>query len=158
MRAKLLEIKRELQRRMHQPIPEPGKWLKQVVAGYFLYFAVPTNIRALKVFRYEVIRRWRQALRRRSRKARMIWTRMTWTRIAMLADCFPGRVSFILGPTSDSPSPTRGRSRMRESCTSGSVRGARSNPRPYRDRRARRSRDRRRANHLRRPVGTAYCS
>ena len=116
MRAKLLEIKRELQRRMHQPIPEPGKWLKQVVAGYFLYFAVPTNIRALKVFGDEVIRRRRQALRRRSQKARMTWTRpmtwtrmtwtrMTWTRIAMLADCFPGRVSFILGPTSNSPSP-----------------------------------------------------
>src|ERR1700693_4471017 len=30
---------------------------------------------------------------------------------------------------------TRGRSRMRESCTSGSVRGALSNERPYRDRR-----------------------
>ena len=28
---------------------------------------------------------------------------------------------------------TRGRSRMRESCTSGSVRGARGNSRPYRD-------------------------
>jgi hypothetical protein len=74
-------VKMELQRRMHQPIPEQGKWLKQVVAGYFRHFAVPTNIRALKVFRDEVIRRWRQALRRRSQKARM-----TWTRIAMLAD------------------------------------------------------------------------
>ena len=31
---------------------------------------------------------------------------------------------------------TRGRSRMRESCTYGSVRGALSNERPYRDRRA----------------------
>src|SRR4051794_32072973 len=30
---------------------------------------------------------------------------------------------------------TRGRSRMRESCTSGSVRGALSNERPYRNRR-----------------------
>src|SRR5438876_10022515 len=31
---------------------------------------------------------------------------------------------------------TRGRSRMRESCMYGSVRGARGNSRPYRDRRA----------------------
>ena len=31
------------------------------------------------------------------------------------------------------PSHTRGRSRMRESCTYGSVRGALSNERPYRD-------------------------
>jgi hypothetical protein len=31
------------------------------------------------------------------------------------------------------PLHTRGRSRMRESCTYGSVRGARGNSRPYRD-------------------------
>src|SRR5215470_1811891 len=39
---------------------------------------------------------------------------------------------------SDLPSLTRGRSRMRESRTYGSVRGAGSNPRPYRDEGARR--------------------
>ena len=38
-----------------------------------------------------------------------------------------------LGPNSDLPSLTRGRSRMRESRTYGSVRGAGSNLRPYRD-------------------------
>ena len=43
MRAKLKEIKEELRRRMHQPIPEQGKWLRQVVTGYFAYHAVPTN-------------------------------------------------------------------------------------------------------------------
>ena len=32
---------------MHQPIPEQGKWLRQVVRGYFNYHAVPTNGRAL---------------------------------------------------------------------------------------------------------------
>src|SRR5262245_44999492 len=40
---------------------------------------------------------------------------------------------------SDLPSLTRGRSRMRESRTYGSVREAGSNPRPYRDRTARRT-------------------
>jgi len=35
MRAKLREIKEELRRRMHQPIPVQGKWLKQVVFGYW---------------------------------------------------------------------------------------------------------------------------
>ena len=35
MRAKLRAIKQELRRRMHQSIPEQGKWLKQVVNGYF---------------------------------------------------------------------------------------------------------------------------
>ncbi len=29
---------------MHQPIPVQGKWLRQVVRGYFNYYAVPTNI------------------------------------------------------------------------------------------------------------------
>jgi RNA-directed DNA polymerase len=41
MRAKLQDIKKEMRRRMHQSIPEQGKWLKQVVAGYFNYHAVP---------------------------------------------------------------------------------------------------------------------
>ena len=43
MRAKLQEIKEELRQRMHQPIPEQGTWLRQVVTGYFAYHAVPTN-------------------------------------------------------------------------------------------------------------------
>ena len=34
MRAKLREIKEELRRRMHRPIPETGKWLAQVVSGF----------------------------------------------------------------------------------------------------------------------------
>ena len=29
--------------RMHQSIPEQGKWLKQVITGFFNYHAVPTN-------------------------------------------------------------------------------------------------------------------
>src|ERR1700692_248979 len=33
MRAKLRRIKEELRRRMHEPIPEQGAWLKQVVRG-----------------------------------------------------------------------------------------------------------------------------
>ena len=43
MRAKLKMIKEEMWRRMHQPIPEQGKWLWRVVRGYFNYHAVPTN-------------------------------------------------------------------------------------------------------------------
>src|SRR5215469_538411 len=46
---------------------------------------------------------------------------------------FLGRASSTLGPNSDLPLLTRGRSRMRESRTYGSVRGAGSNLRPYRD-------------------------
>ena len=65
MRAKLREIKEELRRRMHQPIPEQGKWLGQVVTGYFAYHAVPTNGRALVAFRSHVETLWWRSLRRR---------------------------------------------------------------------------------------------
>jgi len=41
MRKKLKEIKEQLRRRMHDPVAETGKWLKQVVQGYFNYYAVP---------------------------------------------------------------------------------------------------------------------
>ena len=83
MRAKLREIKEELRRRMHQPIPVQGKWLKQVVFGYYRYHAVPTNGRALGAFRFNVIELWRRALRRRSQK-----DRTRWGRITKLADDF----------------------------------------------------------------------
>ena len=81
MRAKLKEIKKELRRRMHQPISQQGNWLKQVVTGYFAYHAVPTNSRALDAFRYHVTDLWRRSLRRRSQKDRTKWDRM-----AKLAD------------------------------------------------------------------------
>jgi RNA-directed DNA polymerase len=77
MRAKLKAIKQELRQRVHQPIPVQGKWLTQVVRGYFNYFAVPTNKEALSAFRYHVTNLWRRTLRRRSQKDRMTWERMT---------------------------------------------------------------------------------
>ena len=81
MRVKLQAIKQELRRRMHQPIPEQGKWLKQVVTGYFNYHAVPTNGPTLTAFRFHVTNLWRRTLRRRSQKD---WT--TKERIARLAN------------------------------------------------------------------------
>src|SRR5205085_4663214 len=54
MRAKLQAIKQELRQRRHQPIPVQGKWLRQVVKGYFNYYAVPTNNQALAAFRFYV--------------------------------------------------------------------------------------------------------
>lgn len=76
MRAKLQAIKQELRRRMHQPIPRQGSWLKQVVTGYFSYHAVPTNGRALVTFRFHVIDLWTRTLRRRSQKDRTAWERI----------------------------------------------------------------------------------
>jgi len=77
MRAKLKEIEETLRRRMHQPIPEQGKWLGQVVRGYFNYHAVPTNAPALRVFLHHATDLWRRTLRRRSQKDHMTWARMT---------------------------------------------------------------------------------
>src|SRR5260370_37051767 len=51
MVAKLKEVKGELRRRMHQPIPVQGMWLRQGVAGFFCYHAAPTNSPALAAVR-----------------------------------------------------------------------------------------------------------
>src|SRR5262245_20410004 len=77
MRAKLKAIKEEMRKRMHQPIADQGKWLWYVVRGYFNYHAVPTNARALAVFRHHVTDLWRRTLRRRGHKDRTTWNRMT---------------------------------------------------------------------------------
>jgi len=77
MRAKLQEIKTELRQRMHQSIPSQGHWLRQVVTGHFVYYAVPTNSRALSAFRHYVADLWRRTLRRRSQKDGFTWDRMT---------------------------------------------------------------------------------
>jgi group II intron reverse transcriptase/maturase len=81
LRAKLAEIKEELRRRMHHPIPEQGRWLAQVIGGFFAYHAVPTNYAALGDFRAQVIWLWLRSLRRRSQKDGSLWER-----IAKLAD------------------------------------------------------------------------
>lgn len=77
MWAKLHEIKEALRRRMHDPIPQQGVWLGQVVRGYFNYYAVPTNAKSLSAFRHHVLDLWRRTLRRRSQKDRTTWDRMT---------------------------------------------------------------------------------
>jgi group II intron reverse transcriptase/maturase len=77
MRAKLREVKAELRRRWHQPIPDQGRWLGAVVRGHLNYYAVPDNGEALEAFRTQVTRHWRQVLRRRSQRTRLDWTRMS---------------------------------------------------------------------------------
>jgi RNA-directed DNA polymerase len=73
MQAKLRMVKDELWRRMHQPIPVQGKWLGQVVSGYFNYHAVPTNYRVLAMFRDEITKRWQRVLNRRSQRGALSW-------------------------------------------------------------------------------------
>lgn len=83
VRAKLKELKDELMRRRHDPVPEVAAWLRRVVEGHYRYYGVPGNIRALSHFRYHIIQLWYRALRRRSQKSRLSWERMT--RMANLA-------------------------------------------------------------------------
>ena len=73
---------------------------------------------------------WRRALRRRSQKDRTSWTDMD--RLANRYGC-PSPGYPTPGPLNASASNTQGGSRMRECRRYGSVRGARSNARPYRD-------------------------
>jgi hypothetical protein len=130
MQAKLRETKEELRRRRHLSIPEQGQWLRQVVTGFYAYHAVPMNIRALAAFRDHVTRLWWQALRRRSQRDK---TRGNDAQRSP-TNGFPNPKFFIRGHQIGLPSNIRGGSRMRESRTYGSVRGALSNGRPYRDR------------------------
>jgi group II intron reverse transcriptase/maturase len=76
LQAKLLVVKEELRRRMHQPIPRQGEWLRGVVSGWFNYHAVPTNTRSLQTFRDCVVRLWLRSLRRRGQRDKTTWERM----------------------------------------------------------------------------------
>jgi group II intron reverse transcriptase/maturase len=74
--AKLTEVKTELRKRMHDPVPEVGAWLKSVVGGHIRYYGVPGNRYALANFRFAVAAYWHRVLERRSQKGRVHWERM----------------------------------------------------------------------------------
>lgn len=76
MRAKLAEIKVELKRRRHVPVPRVGVWLQSVLRGHDWYYGVPFNYAALQRFRWNVKVLWRRTLARRSQKGCMTWARM----------------------------------------------------------------------------------
>lgn len=75
MRATLKAIREKLRSKMHQPVPQVGKWLGSVVRGYFNYFAVPGNEYRLCSFRSEICRTWRRMLQRRSQRHNLSWER-----------------------------------------------------------------------------------
>src|SRR5947199_364754 len=62
LQTKLNEVKAELRRRMHEPIPKQGKWLQAVVRGHLRYYGVPMNNPALALFRFQVGRLWHRSL------------------------------------------------------------------------------------------------
>jgi len=108
-RAQLREIKRELQSRRHDPIPEQGGWLRRIVTGHYNYYGVPTNSKSLSSFRHEITRHWLRSLRRRSQRDRMTWERMNrlserWLPQARICHPWPSNRFLV---------PTQGKSRVR---------------------------------------------
>ncbi|MCK4548200.1 MAG: group II intron reverse transcriptase/maturase [Candidatus Eisenbacteria sp.] len=103
LRAKAKEVKGTLMRNRHKPVPEQGRWLRSVVRGFFNYYAVPGNRRALQSFRTHVNRMWLRALRRRSQRGQCLnWRRMkrliqTWIPSVRILHPYPNqrlRVSY----------------------------------------------------------------
>ncbi len=109
MAAKLREVKADLMRRRHLPIPEQGRWLASVVRGHLAYYAVPGNIDMVVAFRTQATRHWYRALRRRSQRTSLTWERMNCLSIRWLP---PAR---IMHPWPDARfnAKTQGRSPVR---------------------------------------------
>jgi hypothetical protein len=57
----------------HLKLKEQYAKLCQMVRGHYNYYGITCNSRAIANFRYEVIRRWRKWLNRRSRKRDLSW-------------------------------------------------------------------------------------
>jgi RNA-directed DNA polymerase len=96
LQAKLSEVKAELRRRLHDPIPVVGQWLRSVVSGHVRYYGVPMNSHALHVFRFQVGWLWHRALSRRSQTGFVSWERMRrhidrWLPPARVCHPFPLR-------------------------------------------------------------------
>src|SRR5580692_6680735 len=76
LRAKLSEVKTELRRRITQPIPEQGEYLRAVLTGHARYYGVPGNGAALQSFRHQLGWLWGRTLRRRGNRHVLSWKRL----------------------------------------------------------------------------------
>lgn len=74
--SKLREVKHELRRRLHEPVPEQGRYLSSVLLGHYRYYGVPTNSERLSTFRFHVKRLWMRTLKRRSQRSKITRDRM----------------------------------------------------------------------------------
>lgn len=109
-RMKVEEVRKEIIRKRHEPVPEQGKWLRSVVQGHLNYFAVPGNKRAIDAFRTEINKAWLFALRRRSQKSK----NLTWDRIKRLTRTWIPKARIIHPyPNQRLSVNIQGRSRMR---------------------------------------------
>lgn len=104
LRSKLKEVRKEIMKRRHVPVPDQGKWLRSVVNGHLNYYGVPGNRQATDTFRTEIMRDWFKALRRRSHKARSLtWERFkrlvrTWLPTAKVRHPYPTQRLCVTNP------------------------------------------------------------
>ncbi|MFN2355897.1 MAG: group II intron reverse transcriptase/maturase [Desulfopila sp.] len=104
LRSKIKEIRKEIMKRRHVPVPDQGKWLRSVVNGHLNYYGVPGNRQATDTFRTEIMRDWFKALRRRSHKARSLtWERFkrlvrTWLPTARVRHPYPNQRLCVTNP------------------------------------------------------------
>jgi len=108
-RAKLQDVKAALRRRLHDPLPELGAYLRSVLLGHYRYYGVPRNGPALTAFRSAVSWRWWQALKRRSQTHRLTGARKDrlshrWLPHARICHPYPAVRFGVI---------TQGKSRMR---------------------------------------------
>jgi len=108
-RAKLRDVKAVLRRRLHDPLPELGAYLRSVLLGHYRYYGVPRNGPALTAFRSAVSWLWWQALKRRSQKHRVTGARKVrlshrWLPYARICHPYPAVRFGVI---------TQGKSRMR---------------------------------------------
>lgn len=109
VRATVVALRKQLQRRRHHGVAEVGRWLRRVLQGYYAYFAVPDAIRRLTGIRAVFLKTWRQALGRRSQRAHVSWTRMN----RLAKQYLPTPRVMHPYPSQRFDAKTRGKSRMR---------------------------------------------
>ena len=109
MRRKLHQLRKEIERRRHDPVPAQGAWLHSVIRGFDQYHGIPNNIDALEAFRHALLRLWRHALRRRSQTNRITSERMA----RLSAKWFPDAAIVHPWPQQRFDAKTQGRNRMR---------------------------------------------
>ena len=73
-----------VRKQRHRPVREQWRKINQKLVGHYRYYGITGNSDALKRLRYEVGRRWKFWLNRRSQRARMNWKKMN-----KLLDRFP---------------------------------------------------------------------
>jgi len=75
MIRKLKELRLEMKKRMHDPIPDQSRWLGSVLRGHYAYFGITGNADGIGRFHRQLVRWWHWVLRRRGQRPHLPWDR-----------------------------------------------------------------------------------